>query len=205
MQLELKSLPKLEQGKASQDESNILSLFLNTIGDRGPQLVGFNSRASDLKMMMQRAIITGVSASSFCKRPDKPWGEEADYFSKYGDDHVDLQEIVSGWGKGTPSLNEMATLSGIPGKMDVAGDNVAEMWLDGKLKDILAYNETDALTTYLLWLRVAHFAGFFTDEQYEREQDLVRGLIAEKRQESGYDHLNAYQEEWDRLRSLTAH
>jgi predicted PolB exonuclease-like 3'-5' exonuclease len=77
------------------------------------------------------------------------------------------------------------------------------MWLDGKLKEIVAYNETDALTTYLVWLRVAHFAGFFTDEQYEQEQNLVRGLIAEKLQDSGDDHLKAYQEEWDRLRSLT--
>jgi len=204
VQLELKSLPKLEESGATQDESEMLALFLNTIGHRGPQLVGFNSHAADIKIMMQRAIIKGVSAPAFCKRPDKPWEAGADYFSKYSDDHVDLKEIVSGFGQGTPSLHELATLSGIPGKLGVAGDDVAQMWLDGKLNEIVAYNETDALTTYLVWLRVAHFAGFLTDEQYEQEQDLVRGLIAEKLQESGYDHLKAYQKEWDRLRSLTA-
>jgi predicted PolB exonuclease-like 3'-5' exonuclease len=203
VQLELKSLPKLEESGATQDEAEMLALFLNTVGHRGPQLVGFHSHAADIKIMMQRAIIKGVSAPTFCKRPDKPWEEGTDYFSKYSDDHVDLKEIVSGFGQATPSLHELATLSGIPGKLGVAGDDVAQMWLDGKLKEIVAYNETDALTTYLVWLRVAHFAGFFTDEQYEQEQNLVRGLIAEKLQDSGDDHLKAYQEEWARLRSLT--
>jgi len=40
------------------------------------------------------------------------------------------------------------------GKMDVDGEEVAFLWLDGKLNEIVAYNEFDALTTYLVWLRV---------------------------------------------------
>lgn len=92
------------------------------------------------------------------------------------------KDIVSGWGKATLSLHELATLSGIPGKMDVDGQHVAEMWLAGDVKGIVQYNVCDALTTYLVWLRIAHFGGFFTAQAYRDEQERVRVLIAEKAQ-----------------------
>lgn len=202
--LSLKSLPTQRDNVLGQGEAEILALFLETVGKRGPQLVGFNSQAADLKLMIQRGIIQGISVPTFCTRPDKPW-EGTDYFARFGDDHIDLQEVVSSFGKGTPSLHELAVLSGIPGKLGVAGDNVAQMWLDGQLKDIIAYNETDALTTYLVWLRVAHFAGFFTREGYAHEQELVRQLLVEKGQEPGYEHLQIYRQAWDKLQARSGH
>ena len=182
-------------------EAEILATFLNAIGERKPQLVGFNSHSADIKILIQRAIVKGVSAPEFCKRPDKPW-EGVDYFARGGEGHIDLKEVVSGFGKGTPSLNELATLSGIPGKMDVDGKGVTEMWLNGDLKGIVAYNEADALTTYLTWLRIAHFAGFFDLEGYRREQALVADLIGTKITE-GHEHLKAYEREWERLQAAT--
>jgi hypothetical protein len=110
-----------------------------------------------------------------------------------------MKEVVGGWGKATPSLNEIATLSGIPGKIDVDGEQVAFLWLDGKLDEIVAYNEFDALTTYLVWLRVAHFGGHFTDQEYEAEQQVVRELISSEI-ENGKTHLQKYLEEWDQLK-----
>ena len=97
-------------------------------------------------------------------------------------------------------MNEIATLSGVPGKIDVDGEKVAFLWLDGKLDEIVAYNEFDALTTYLVWLRVAHFGGHFTTEEYEGEQELVRELILSE-VENGKTHLNKYLEEWNRLKA----
>jgi hypothetical protein len=111
---------------------------------------------------------------------------------------VDIKDILGGWGKTTPSLHELATLSGIPGKLDVDGNAVAGLWLDGQLDRIVAYNECDALTTYLVWLRLAHLSGHFDDGAYATEQrrvrTLVEGLIA-----SGSAHLAVYLAEWDRL------
>jgi 3'-5' exonuclease len=196
VQLELLSLPRANAFDTS--EAVLLATFLNAVGTHTPQLVGFNSHAADLKIMIQRGIIQGIRVPDFCKRPDKPWDGQ-DYFARYGEAHLDLKELVSSFGKGTPSLHELAVLSGIPGKMDVAGDDVAAMWLAGDIGKIVAYNETDALSTYLLWLRVAHFAGFFTPEQYEEEQERARTLIAEKTAQPGYGHLAAYREAWDTL------
>ena len=62
-------------------------------------------------------------------------------------------------------------------KIDVSGGSVAEMWLNGKIAEIVAYNEFDAFTTHLLWARVAHFSGLLDQNEYQREQDLVRELL----------------------------
>ena len=121
---------------------------------------------------------------------------------------LEIQNIMSiladalGQYRDRPSLHQAATLSGIPGKIDVSGDSVADMWADGKLDEIVAYNEFDAFTTHLLWARVAHFSGLLTSEQYEIEQQLVRTLLNDEI-EAGRDHLTKFIEEWDRLLTIT--
>ena len=92
-------------------------------------------------------------------------------------------------------------VSGIPGKLGVDGQDVAPMWLEGRLGEIVAYNEYDALTTYLLWLRIAHFAGLFNAEEYEFEQNIVEQLIINESQKDERKHLLKFLEEWKRLRS----
>jgi len=202
VKLLLHALPEHVESTADGDEAVILSRFLTGVGQRKPQLVGFNSHAADLKIFIQRSIVHGISTPAFCTRPDKPW-EGKDYFARGSEWHIDLKDIVSGWGKMTLSLHELATLSGIPGKMAVDGKQVAEMWLAGDVEGIVQYNARDALTTYLVWLRIAHFGGFFTAEAYGEEQERVRTLITEKAQQSPrYEHLLTYREEWDRLTSI---
>jgi predicted PolB exonuclease-like 3'-5' exonuclease len=156
---------------------------------------------ADLKILIQRGLILGVQASGFCKRPAR-LSDGVDYFARSGDWHIDLKEIVGGWGKGSPSLHQLAVQSGIPGKMGVDGNQVAELWLAGELDQIVQYNEADALTTYLVWLRLAHFAGHFTVDQYQHEQDQVRSLLERESQEPGKAHLGAYLQEWNRLQEL---
>ena len=197
----LHSLPTDTESPEACDEAAILSRFLTGVGHAKPQLVGYNSQAADLKIFMQRGIVRGITAVDFCRRPEKPW-EGKDYFVRGGDWHIDLKDVVSGWGRTTPSLHEIARLSGIPGKIGVDGQQVAQMWLEGDLQRIVHYNEYDALTTYLVWLRIAYFGGFFSAQQYYQEQQRVRALIAEKIQSPRYAHLMTYQEEWDRLRAL---
>ena len=124
-----------------------------------------------------------------------------DYFSDRSDHNIDLMRILSGWGKSTPSLNEISVVSGIPGKLGIDGSEVAPLWLEGRIDEIVAYNEYDALTTYLLWLRIAHFAGLFDDNEYVIEQDLVEQLIVDESQKEERKHLLKFLEEWKRLRS----
>lgn len=194
----LVSLPRDCDDAEQTTEQAVVGRFLQALGERRPQLVGFNSIDSDLRILVQRGIALGVQAAGFCARPDKPW-EGIDYFARGSDWNVDLKNIVGGFGKTVPTLNEMAVVCGIPGKMDVDGNDVAELWLAGELRRIVDYNEFDALTTYLLWLRVAFFAGKFDAPAYEREQQLVRSLV--ERELSAKPHLADYLAEWDRLRA----
>ncbi len=199
VKLHLLTLPRDSHDPTQTAEPHVVGTFLAKVGEYKPQLVGFNSAAADLKAMIQRSVVLGLTMPAFCKRPNKPW-EGEDYFdSRNSEASVDLKDVIGGWGKMTPSLNEIATLSGIPGKMDVDGEQVAGLWLNDNLDKIVAYNEFDALTTYLVWLRVAHFGGHFSTEQYRREQDLVRELIGTEIRDHGKDHLQNFLDEWDRL------
>jgi predicted PolB exonuclease-like 3'-5' exonuclease len=196
VRLQLHSLP-VTTDAASFDatEGEILRRFLDGVGRARPQLVGYNSWSADFRILLQRSVALGVTAPDFARRPDKPW-EGVDYFGG-GDWHIDLIEVLAGRGRGRPSLHEMAAASGIPGKFSGAGGDVLDMWRAGDLAGIIAYNEFDALTTYLLWLRAAYFGGFFDDDEYAAEQERVRDLLTREVERRG--HLLEYRAEWERI------
>lgn len=204
VRLDLLWLPR-NPGDAGQcAETAVVGTFLQAVGRCRPQLVGFNSRHADLKILLQRAVVGGVSAPEFCRRPDKPW-EGVDYFARDNDYHVDLMDILGSWQAGSsPALHEIATLSGIPGKFAADGEAVALMWLEGRWRQIVQYNCFDALTTYLLWLRMAHLAGHVDADGYEEEQLLLNDRLLELAEKPETEFLNRYIEEWERLRAATA-
>ena len=194
--LALTSLP----ADGAMAEGELIGRFLRGLGEANPrpQLVGFNSRSADLPILIQRGIAGGVAAAGFSRRPVKPW-EGYDYFSNKSEGHIDLKEVIGGWGKATPSLHEFATACGIPGKIDTSGDNVIDLWLAGDVRRIVEYNEFDALTTYLLWLRTAHFAGLLPAEGHAAEEARVRDLLA-AHIGKGRRHLERYVARWDAFR-----
>ena len=201
VQLNLLSLPRHPEDSEQARERNVVATFLQALGKHRPQLVGFNSRDSDLRILIQRGVALGVQAAGFCARPDKPW-EGVDYFARTDEWHVDLKNILGGFGRATPSLNEIATVSGIPGKLEVEGNQVAKLWLEGRLKEIVDYNEFDALTTYLVWLRLVHFAGHLDDDAYAEEQQLLRELLVTESKTPQRAHLERYLAEWRRLEAV---
>jgi predicted PolB exonuclease-like 3'-5' exonuclease len=195
--LALRSLPAAEAPAAS--EAEIIARFLEGVGKTQPQLVGFNSRSADLVILLQRAMVNRLSLSDFCRRPAKPW-EGIDYFARGSEAHLDLKEEFGGWGRATPSLHEFATACGIPGKTLADGHSVADLWPAGELRTIVQYNECDALSTYLLWLRAALLTGQFTAEQHEQEERRVWDLLERRAEADGHEHLAEYLETWLRLR-----
>jgi predicted PolB exonuclease-like 3'-5' exonuclease len=201
IKIRLHSLPSDSSDLKHIGEESIIGTFLQALGKRKPQLVGYNSLSSDLKILIQRGVANGIQACEFCARPDKPW-EGVDYFSDYSDWNVDLLRILGGRGKSSPSLNEMALVSGIPGKMEVDGEQVANLWLNGELDKIIAYNECDALTTYLLWLKLSYFGGHFTPEEYQEEQERVKELLKNEGATPNRVHLQNFLKEWKHLQEI---
>lgn len=159
-------------------EADILRRFLGGIGRHKPQLVGYNSQGADLKVLAQRALVHGLYLPGFGQRPDKPW-EGADYHSRGSDFNLDLMDLLAGSGRGpAPTLGEWAALCGFPGKPVPDGLSVAALWLDDRMPEIVERNVFGAVSTYLLWLRTAHLAGFFDDEAYAAEQESVEALLS---------------------------
>ena len=197
--LKLVTLPVSVEDEEKVKERSILQTLLKAVGSRKPQLVGYNSHNADVPIIVQRSIVNGLFGEGMGERPDKPW-EGVDYFSQSSDFNIDLAPILGRYAQ-TPKLNEIACLCGIPGKVDTDGGSVSGLWLQGDLQSIVDYNEFDAVTTHLLWARVAHFGGLLGDEAYEREQTLVRELL-DGEIAKGKSHFERYLDEWDRLQSL---
>ncbi len=197
--LRLVSLPMKLDAPWDRQERAILEGFFESVGKRKPQLVGYNSSQADIPILVQRAIVNGLSCPGFATRPDKPW-EGVDYFSTASEHNLDLAPLLGRYNQ-MPSLNEVARLSGIPGKIDTSGGGVAELWLEGRTDEILAYNECDALTTHLVWARFAHFTGHMNESEYQQEQKAVRELVEELIRE-GKAHLQRFLDEWDRLAAI---
>ncbi len=194
-QLFLHTLPE-NPDDPSQDETYILRRFLGDgLAARNPQLVGFNSRNADLRILTQRAITRGLCLPHLCERLDaKPW-ESMD---------IDLMDMVSGYGKSyAVSLNEMATLCGIPGKLETSGEDVCGLWFGGHRREIVQYNSFNALTTYLLWLRLAFFSGRLNTEEYRLEQVRVRRLLEERARKPDDAYLARYLDAWRELKTRT--
>ena len=163
-------------------EAHLITSFLERVAGGGLQLWGFNSASADLPILKQRAIALDAPLPKFSRRPPKPW-EGMDYHdARNSDAHIDILEQIGAFGGGAakPKLHELAVACGLPGKLDVAGDNVAEMYLAGRIAEIREYNETDAVTTHLLMLRLAHVAGFLSDDSYHCELLAVEKLLQEQ-------------------------
>ena len=191
----LHSLPKLPIDENDVSEAEIIDRFLYMVGERRPQLVGFNSVESDLQVLIQRGMINEVSAPAFNERPNKPW-EGDDYFdARNSEAHLDLLKRLSG-GAMSPRLDELAKLCGFPGKIDVKGDQVTDLWLDGDLTKIVEYNMIDVLNTYLVWLRMVYFTGRLTEETYLHEQEHFREFLESEAAVPEKTFLNEFLNHW---------
>lgn len=193
----LNSLPKLPLESSDVDEAQIIERFLYIVGERRPQLVGFNSSESDIQVLIQRGLINEVTAPAFNQRPNKPW-EGPDYFdSRNSEAHLDLLTKFSNRGGMSPRLDELAKLCGYPGKIDVRGDQVVDLWLDGNITKIVEYNQIDTLNTYLVWLRLVYFAGKLTEEEYISEHEQFREFLESETQKPEKEFINQFLEKWE--------
>ncbi|MEO6052007.1 MAG: hypothetical protein ABIP78_11845 [Pyrinomonadaceae bacterium] len=191
----LNSLPKLPLDSDDVDEASIINQFLYFVGKRRPQLVGFNSAESDLQVLIQRGLINEITAPLFNKRPVKNW-DPGDYFKRWdNEDHLDLLKLFS-TGAMKPKLDELAKMCGFPGKIDVRGDQVTDLWLARDLTKIVEYNQIDTLNTYLVWLRVVYFTGQIGEEDYHSEQEQFREFLESEIQKPEKGFLATFLDKW---------
>ena len=137
---------------------------------RHPTLVSFNGRTFDLPLMELAAFRYGLSIPAWFNIEAKSWDQNRGRYNTGA--HLDLHDLLTNFGatRFNGGLNLAANLLGKPGKMDVQGHMVQDMYDEGRLAEINDYCRCDVLDTYFVFLRVAVLLGRLPLQQ---EQDLV--------------------------------
>lgn len=183
-------------GQAASSEAELISRFFDGLDRYRPTLVSWNGSGFDLPVLAYRALRHGVAAGTYWEVGDEDQSfRYNNYVSRYHWRHVDLMDVLSHFQlRAAAPLDEVARLVGLPGKTGMQGGEVADAWLAGEIDAIRAYCETDALNTYLLWLRFECVRGRLDPERYrERTHGLRAALLAEKER----PHLVEFAERWE--------
>lgn len=192
----LNSYPALPFDGDDVIEAEIIERFLTALGKRRPQLIGYNSAESDMQVLIQRGMINEIAAPEFCRRPQEKWDKTNDYFARWDNEcHLDMLKLFSSRDM-TPKLDEFAKLCGFPGKIDVKGDQVTDLWLERNITKIVEYNQIDTLNTYLVWLRLVYFSGLIEEEDYHVEQETFREFLETEMQKPEKAFLSAFIDQW---------
>ena len=135
-----------------RSEKALISAFVDRIAELSPQLVTFNGSSFDLPVLRYRAMVHGVAAPGLSSRP---------YFNRYTEDAVDLCDVLSSYNsQGKVTLHELCRVMALPGKPEgISGGQVEKFYLDGRIREIAEYCESDVVNTYRVWLRHELFRG----------------------------------------------
>ncbi len=124
-----------------------------------PTLVSFNGRTFDLPLLELAAFRYGISVPGWFNLSAKSFEQPRNRYNLEA--HFDLQELLTNFGstRFNGGLNLAANLLGKPGKMDVQGYMVQDLYDAGKSTEINDYCRCDVLDTYFVFLRTARHAG----------------------------------------------
>ena len=158
-------------------ERQIVSGFIESLGAApSPQLIGFNSSSFDLPVLRYRAFALEVPAQIIHR------GNGKDYWYRFGKDHIDICDVMSGFGASTkPSLVELAALLGVRAKANGVDGSAVEAMIDGgRVEEVAAYCETDVAMTYLIFLRYSLVIGDLDNDSYGLSLNKLRDFFHER-------------------------
>jgi len=126
---------------------------------RRPTLVSFNGRGFDLPMLELAAFRYGLSVPGWFRSDGKSFEQARSRYNTRS--HIDLCELLTNFGSTRfhGGLNLAANLLGKPGKMDVEGHMVQDLYDAGRLAEINDYCRCDVLDTYFVFLRTRVLMG----------------------------------------------
>jgi len=145
-----------------------------------PTLVTFNGRAFDIPLLELAAFRYGISIPGWfqinARAMDQPRNR---YNTQY---HLDLCELLTNFGstRFSGGLNLAAHLLGKPGKMEIAGHMVQDLYREGRLAEINEYCRCDVLDTYFIFLRSRVLVGQLTLEEEHQIVEETKAWLAEK-------------------------
>ncbi|MBI1901889.1 MAG: 3'-5' exonuclease [Planctomycetia bacterium] len=124
-----------------------------------PTLVSFNGRGFDIPLLELAAFRFGLAAPTWFNFGAPAHDQPRNRFNLQS--HVDILELLTNFGSSrfTGGLNLAANLLGKPGKGDVQGHMVQDLYQAGELATICDYCRCDVLDTYFVFLRTRVMLG----------------------------------------------
>lgn len=143
----------------SPAERDILEDFSTFVERHRPHLVTFNGRTFDLPVLALRSLRAGVPMR---------WYYERGLRYRYSESgHIDLCDWLADHGAArSSSLDALARLIGLPGKVGVDGSQIEGLYQAGQLETIRDYCLADVAQTALLFLRFRLLQGALSRTQY---------------------------------------
>ena len=110
-----------------------------------------------------------------------------DYWRRYGDDHLDLMESLSGFGASSRAkLREVAAALGVPAKIgELDGSGVEAAIQMGRMTEVEEYAQRDCVTLYCIWLRRELASGALSEEMHWESLVSLRDAIIAKTDHTG--------------------
>ncbi len=179
-------------GEPGWSEAELVSGFWRYFSAGNYRLVTWNGARFDMAVLRHRAMLHGVETSTWYRRGDRWNGYGSRFSEEY---HCDVMQCLSDRG-GTQAmgLDETARLLGLPGKVGAHGSLVDDLVKAGRLAEVNAYCECDALNTFLLYLRWSHLSGRCSREGHDNSaRSLVDYLTYELRRAP---HFGEFLEGW---------
>jgi hypothetical protein len=145
-------------------EEAIVRTFWQRLERFSGALVTFNGRSFDLPVLELHALKYGCQAHRYFS------GKARNRYAEEG--HFDLYDFLTNYGvhRLRGGFNLLAKMIGLPGKTEIDGSMVQQLWQEQRLGDIHRYCRHDVIQTYFLFLRVELMRGRMTTEQYEHAQ-----------------------------------
>jgi 3'-5' exonuclease len=159
-----------------------------------PTLVSFNGRGFDVPLLELSAFRYGLSLPGWFQATPKPSEQSRNRYNTAA--HIDLCELLTNFGSSrfNGGLNLAANLLGKPGKMDVQGNMVQDLYDAGRLAEINDYCRCDVLDTYFVFLRSRVLIGQLTIENEHAIVEEVKVWMQQKTPQCpAYQH---YLESW---------
>jgi predicted PolB exonuclease-like 3'-5' exonuclease len=154
------------------DERTLLQQFWRVVRFRKGTLpvetilIHFNGRSFDLPVLFYRSMKH--------RAPIVQWDRKRFSFDSSHDICDDLGDFGA---TSKPSLDVIAKMIGLPGKQDVDGSQVEELYNRGERARIKDYCMDDAVATYQIWLTIKLIRGELTDEKYREAFDSASELV----------------------------
>ena len=149
------------------------------------KLVTFNGRSFDMPLLELAAFRYGYSARDYYQNSRNRFNGP-----------IDLMDWMTNFGacRLAGGLDLLAKLLGKPGKMEVSGDQVYQMYLDGRLQEVNDYCLCDTLDTYFVFLRTRILTGDIGPDQEAELVARAKELLEAKSSE--FPVLRRYLDNW---------